>query len=1183
MVRTHRLTPSRELPFARTRRLAGSGRLAWRRTCAALPVWMFAVAGCGPAPSRAVGDLEPSAPTSRPSGQALLHLEELAAENLDLGQATATATPLSSRGARRLETADELYRQQRHTEAGLELEQALRTDPDSFEVHLALGRVLWASGSAERCRTHLQRAAELRPDDLVLHYLRAQLAADDQDPAEAVRQLRIALRCGNADAAPDFRALTLHRLAELLEKEGYLTAALDAYLLFEEGAARLGSDQPVDAGLATLLKVTGGRAGRAKSDLYERLGRFDDAVQALEGALEGQEPDAATRRRLLQLLSHAGRHDQAIEQARKLVAADPSAIDLLLATYRQAGRPDAALDDLASIAADHADAPEYLLAYVAALQRLGRLDQAEQVLTSFVASHPDQMEVRWRLFDVLAARSAWREALSLTGEALVKDASLAPTARSKMLELPEDRAATLVALGEPLPEPGWVSCYLVGCAAVRLGQWDRAQDLLEKSHRIKPDFEPACVELATVYNDRYRWADTLELLAGLSESEVPSARVSWLLGQAYDGLDETEQAVRHYQAAVRLNPADSRPLVALAELHQRQGDALRAIQQYRAAVEVSPVDAESREQLCHLYTQSGDREAASAQIAELRRISASPNRVARCVARLQVDPQEPDFEQFRRTLTEAMDASEPDCRSLTYLGLSYLEDADYERAREVLDQAVQIDPRDNDAARLRAYAYQMTLDFEESARQLRELLRRHPRRAEWIQILVGALVNEQAWDDAAAVLREQLARDTLRADDRNRYRELLLEVLRRAKRFDEEIRTLQDWLADAPEDESLRASLVGAYLAADRPQEALAVVEPWSETDPANPELRQRLVGLLIETGQVDRGCQVVLDLLEDDPDNEALLFLLTTALAAADRYDDALELVSNGMADSRNAERYQELILNIYNQAGRYDDAAALLGEMLHHAELSGGDGPLLDELELRPLLVGSLIQADRINEAQSHLTRWIQRSPDVEERFEYLKLLAACHQERSQTDQALETLEQAYALLPLDAGINNDLGYTWADAGVRLEDAEKCLRYAVAQDPRQEAYLDSLGWVLYKRADFAGAIKWLSRAVGAGTGTDPVIRDHLGDAYWRADQADLAVENWRLARQYAEERLAEPGRVNRATYERVGEQAVDKLAAVEGNEQPQVAPLGGADAAGRGAEPGSPQPASDRAAPTS
>ena len=98
-------------------------------------------------------------------------------------------------------------------------------------------------------------------------------------------------------------------------------------------------------------------------------------------------------------------------------------------------------------------------------------------------------------------------------------------------------------------------------------------------------------------------------------------------------------------------------------------------------------------------------------------------------------------------------------------------------------------------------------------------------------------------------------------------------------------------------------------------------------------------------------------------------------------------------------------------------------------------------------------------------------------------------------------------------------------ADAGRNLEEALTFLKRAVAIDPDNAAYLDSLGWAYFRLGRFGPARENLQKAVRL-LPADPTMHEHLGDVEAADGRPDAAVQNWRQAlKQGAEspERLRE------------------------------------------------------------
>lgn len=108
---------------------------------------------------------------------------------------------------------------------------------------------------------------------------------------------------------------------------------------------------------------------------------------------------------------------------------------------------------------------------------------------------------------------------------------------------------------------------------------------------------------------------------------------------------------------------------------------------------------------------------------------------------------------------------------------------------------------------------------------------------------------------------------------------------------------------------------------------------------------------------------------------------------------------------------------------------------------------------------------------------------------------------------------LEEVYAENPDDPGVNNDLGYLWAEGGKNLQQAEKMIRKAVTAEPENRAYQDSLGWVLFMQKKYVKALPFLKNAVKGSETGDETVWDHLGDCYHRLGKKTEAVNAWKRA----------------------------------------------------------------------
>jgi tetratricopeptide (TPR) repeat protein len=125
--------------------------------------------------------------------------------------------------------------------------------------------------------------------------------------------------------------------------------------------------------------------------------------------------------------------------------------------------------------------------------------------------------------------------------------------------------------------------------------------------------------------------------------------------------------------------------------------------------------------------------------------------------------------------------------------------------------------------------------------------------------------------------------------------------------------------------------------------------------------------------------------------------------------------------------------------------------------------------------------------------LTALIQKSISHDENGEFAKARSA-----------LELLRQEY---PKDPEVANSFGYFLAEKGQDLDLAEDLIREALSSDPGNGAYLDSLGWVMYRNGRFEESFDYLIQAVNV-LPDDPVILEHLGIVLMNLEQNAEALD---------------------------------------------------------------------------
>jgi len=149
----------------------------------------------------------------------------------------------------------------------------------------------------------------------------------------------------------------------------------------------------------------------------------------------------------------------------------------------------------------------------------------------------------------------------------------------------------------------------------------------------------------------------------------------------------------------------------------------------------------------------------------------------------------------------------------------------------------------------------------------------------------------------------------------------------------------------------------------------------------------------------------------------------------------------------------------------------------------------------------------------ARDNILRAISIKNDEETYYFYL---AVAYEKLNEIDKSIENLKLAIHYNINSARSYNYLGYIYADKNMKIDEGLILVQKALEIEPDNGAYLDSLGWIYYRKGDYVSALKNLLLAEEkldeAGT-PDSVVYDHLGDTYFKIDNKSKAVYYWEKA----------------------------------------------------------------------
>ena len=124
----------------------------------------------------------------------------------------------------------------------------------------------------------------------------------------------------------------------------------------------------------------------------------------------------------------------------------------------------------------------------------------------------------------------------------------------------------------------------------------------------------------------------------------------------------------------------------------------------------------------------------------------------------------------------------------------------------------------------------------------------------------------------------------------------------------------------------------------------------------------------------------------------------------------------------------------------------------------------------------------------------------------------LGAVFDKQKKYNDAEAVLRQLIAKDPNNAIALNYLGYMLAERGERLGESVDYLKRALAIDPDNGSYLDSIGWAYYKDGKFDLALDNLKKAADQLT-TNSVVQDHYAEILFRLGRFNDAILAWTRA----------------------------------------------------------------------
>jgi len=325
----------------------------------------------------------------------------------------------------------------------------------------------------------------------------------------------------------------------------------------------------------------------------------------------------------------------------------------------------------------------------------------------------------------------------------------------------------------------------------------------------------------------------------------------------------------------------------------------------------------------------------------------------------------------------------------------------------------------------------------------------------------------------------------------------------------------------------------GYIIGQDWPEKALAFYQGFLKNNPKSNEVRLEYAKALTNIKKYDEAKKQFLKLVNSSLANSEIS--LTVALLSMELGDNILaekyfmQSLERGHPKPAQIHIY---LSGIYENKGDFDEAMTwlnkittgeyfldsriLMAEFIAKYKSVDSAIEMLNDLRKRNLLPNEkliilrnkaslLLSENRNQDAYDLMKLEEEKFKDSPEfKFDY----AILSEKMGNTLLMEQLLLEAIKLKPDYSTAYNALGYSYADRGIKLQEAKRYIEIALAYEPNNHYILDSMGWIHFKMGNLEIAMKYIRKAYTINN--DPEIAAHLGEILWVQGKKEEAREIW-------------------------------------------------------------------------
>jgi tetratricopeptide (TPR) repeat protein len=665
--------------------------------------------------------------------------------------------------------------------------------------------------------------------------------------------------------------------------------------------------------------------------------------------------------------------------------------------------------------------------------------------------------------------------------------------------------------------------YQLAQADLSLRQWNGAFAALRQTLDLDPQRVDAHVDIGRLYlaSKEYQKADDEASL--ILEREPGNASAYELRGAAMLARQELEKALQAYVQLVELQPQDPMPYADLAVVEFDLKRFTEAEQHFRKAIELAPLAIPSYTNLANFYRQRQQLPEAEQVLRD--GVDRNPNAVPLYINWAALLYAQQKTEAVAAILDKLRGRQRNSAEVAIVIGDFYLQRGQNEPALTEYRRGLEAAPKNVEIQKRMVELFLITGRYDEAAK-LNDGVLRQERKNLAAHIARGRILLGQGKpDEAISELRQQTT-DAPDSPQAHYYLALAHwqkgSTAQAKSELQEALRVAPTMILALNSLAELNLSLGDLTLAQEYAQRSV-------QQDQANPASRLLLGRVLAQGAQwkaAEKEFLIAQRLSPGDPAphvNMGVAYVrqqqwakaeeeLETALRLAPRSTEALaQLASLWLARNQEAKA----VARVQQYLATYPEDALghliLGGTQFSGKEYDAAQSEFERAIEMNPSLTQAHLQLARVHQAkgqtQAAIAQYETALSAQPRSANLLTVIASLYEATGNLDAARKYYEQALAIDPSSAVPANNLAFLYVKQDGNLDLALGLAQKAKQLLPETNPITDTLGWVLYKKGDYASALPLLQECVEKKPNS-AVYRYHLGMVLAAVGQKEKAKD---------------------------------------------------------------------------